>query len=63
MARSNYIRRIPARFHLRWGIWGISVYKRRVAKGGGVRVEEELAFEVDVNDTSMGGLMDGRYFD
>jgi hypothetical protein len=35
MARSNYIRRIPARFHLMWGIWGISVYKRRVAKGGG----------------------------
>ena len=45
-----------------WGIGGIPVYKRRVAKGG-VRVEEELAFEVDVNDTSMGGLMDGRYFD
>ena len=32
-------------------------------KGGRVWVEEELAFEVDFDDTSWGGMMDGRYFD
>jgi hypothetical protein len=36
MARSIYIRRIPARFHLMWEIWGIPVYKWRVAKVWGV---------------------------
>ena len=32
MARSNFIRRIPARFNFMWGIWGIPVNMRRGVK-------------------------------
>ncbi len=49
MARSNFIRRIPARFNFMWEIWGIPVYLRRGPKGRRVWVDEELLVGVDVD--------------